>query len=837
MMILNDLTLLLIVFFCTRTFTNGSDWLKNKKGPLEDKVLEVPEETEVPHGVYWFQATDPNVKSYKLGGETDNKTLIEKDGWLYLREPFDWETKKVHIITVEALDADLKTVEGPVSITIIVKDINDNRPDFNQTLYDGVVRQHSRPGRPFMRVYATDKDDPSTPNAKLNYSISNQIPDTYKDPLFQIDSKTGEISTTPAGAQNLDPNTDAEYILFLTVKDLEGLSDNAFSRNTQVKIIVKENLWKSPNTVIITENSTDPHPIQITQVQWNEPGAVYVLQQKERYPNFPFSIDEDGKIYVTEPLDREKSETYVLVVSAKDQDNTNLEQPIEVYVSVTDINDNPPVCEVPLTVLEVQENEKIGNQIGSLKAFDLDESGSLNTVLKYQILDQEPKLPSSTMFIIDEYSGKIQIEHDRFQKTEVPEYNLTVKVTDMAGDPTGFYTVCSVVIRIIESNDQIPIFEKQQYELNPIPEDTPVGTTLLTIGAIDDDEPKTGSSKILYHVVEGDAEGTFAISTDEETNQGHVVIKKPLDFEIMPVYKLRIDARNPEPLVHGVVYNASSTAYLNISVIDVNEAPVFGSTEYQAMVKENISVGNSILKVNARDPEGSSIRYRLEGDVFNWLKINSETGDIITNTALDRERTDTYKVRVIAVQFESPALESTVPVSINLVDVNDNPPMLTYPETHFCFPVQESKAVLMKAMDKDLDPHGPPFQFSLEGDDKNDMRDWEIVPVNDSFAKLKMRHINFKKIQYDVKVNIRDNGNLEKTYTVSVLFCTCSQNEHCYIDVQTQTGRPTVGAAVGILLGSLLIPGVALSLVFYQLKKNKGPKATTPDATAVKMLH
>ncbi|XP_041104728.1 cadherin-17 isoform X2 [Polyodon spathula] len=682
-----------------------------------------------------------------------------------------------------------------------------------------------------MSIYATDKDNPSTPNAKLSYSISNQIPDTYKVPLFQIDNKTGQVSTTPAGAQKLDPNIDAEYTLFLTVKDLEGLSDNAFSRNTQAKITVKENLWKPPNTLIITENSTDPHPIQITQVQWNEPGAVYVLQQKERYPNFPFSIDEDGKIYVTEPLDREERETYVLVVFAKDQDNTNLEEPIEVHVSVTDINDNPPVCNVPLTVLEVQENEKIGNHIGSLEAFDLDESGSLNSMLKYQILDQEPKLPSSKMFIIEEYSGNIQIEHDKFQKTKVPAYNLTVKVTDMAGAPTGFDTVCSVVIRIIESNDRIPIFEKQQYELSSIPEDIPVGTTLLTIGAIDEDEPKTGSSKILYHIVEGDAEGTFAISTDEETNQGYVMIKKPLDFETMPVYKLRIDARNPEPLVPGVDYNTNSTAYLNISVIDVNESPVFGSPEYQATVKENISVGNTILKVDARDPEGSSIRYKLEGDVFNWLKINSETGDIITNSALDREITDTYKVRVIAVQFGSPALESTVFVSIYLVDVNDNPPMLIYPETHFCFPVHESKAVLMKAVDKDLDPHGPPFQFSLKGDDKIDMRDWEIVPVNDSFAKLKMRHTDFKKIQYDVKVNIRDKGNLEKTHTVSVLFCKCSQNEHCYIEVPPQSGRPTVGATVGVLLGTLLVFGVALFYVFYLSKKNTESKATTRTFT------
>lgn len=39
---------------------------------------------------------------------------------------------------------------------------------------------------------------------------------------------------------------------------------------------------------------------------------MYVLQQKERYPNFPFSIDEDGKIYVTEPLDREERENVII---------------------------------------------------------------------------------------------------------------------------------------------------------------------------------------------------------------------------------------------------------------------------------------------------------------------------------------------------------------------------------------------------------------------------------------------------------------------------------------------------------------------------------------------
>lgn len=58
-------------------------------------------------------------------------------------------TKEVSISCqhqVSALDAHGNTVEGPVPITIEVKDINDNRPVFLQTKYEGSVRQNSRPG-------------------------------------------------------------------------------------------------------------------------------------------------------------------------------------------------------------------------------------------------------------------------------------------------------------------------------------------------------------------------------------------------------------------------------------------------------------------------------------------------------------------------------------------------------------------------------------------------------------------------------------------------------------------------------------------------------------------
>lgn len=43
-------------------------------------------------------------------------------------------------------------------------------------------------------------------------------------------------------------------------------------------------------------------------MQWNDPGALYSLVGKENTPRLPFSIDQEGDIYVTQPLDREEKD-------------------------------------------------------------------------------------------------------------------------------------------------------------------------------------------------------------------------------------------------------------------------------------------------------------------------------------------------------------------------------------------------------------------------------------------------------------------------------------------------------------------------------------------------
>ncbi|XP_015213238.2 cadherin-17 [Lepisosteus oculatus] len=882
-MIPNHNAVSLIILLGTATLLKGLTW-ENKNGRLEDKMLEVPEATVVPFAVFQFKASQPEVTSFKVTGETEDKIKISNDGWLYLEKALDRELKQSHSIQIEALDESSQTVEGPVTVTIIVKDINDNRPVFSQSEYAGVVREHSVPGDPFLQVFATDMDDPNTPNARLNFTISNQIPDHLKTPMFQINAATGEISTTPEGAAalkaskvfmfdkeedvdkvdhlrkkfdeycipkenipyernpfftcvqqrgaaRLDPQIAADYTLIITVRDLEGLSESALSGSTRVNIVVKENLWVAPSPITIKENSTEQHPVQITQVQWNEPGAIYTLAQKEKFPRFPFSIDPAGRIYVTEPLDWEEKSRYGLVVFVRDENMKELDRPLEIHVIVEDINDNPPVCVHSESLFEVQENENIGNKIGVLQVTDLDEEGTENSLLHYEILNQEPELPSRTMFTIDEYSGNIQIAHGQFEKNEVPEYRLRVKVSDNGGRPAGFSTECKLVIKVIDINNQIPIFEKSQYEPVSTPEDTPSGTTLLSILANDADEPGTGSSKVEYSIANGDPGKHFAIETNGTTNRGYLYIIKPLDFEKQSQYHLQINARNPEPLVSGIDYNSSSSALVIIEVTDVNEAPEFNKTGiYQTIILEDIANGTTILQVQAKDPEDDAITYTLLDDSLKWLRINEKTGDIITAASLDFEKMQEYVVRVRAEAGE-PKQMSEQQVFIKLKDVNDNVPTLSKESLSaiICYPVEQSqKPLMLVAEDPDLPPYGSPLTFSLGGN-ATVSNDWKIKAFNETSAELIINHRNVHQQDYKVPIRIKDAGDRENTQTFTVHICKCTDFGNCFIEPGAHKEKAYAGTAVALLVGVLGFIAVILAVVLYRIKK-KNPKKKSQNA-------
>ncbi|XP_054446110.1 cadherin-17 [Pteronotus mesoamericanus] len=787
-------------------------------GPLKPMTFSIFEGQEPTQMIFQFKARPPAV-TFKLTGETDGIFQIQPDGLLYHNKALDRETRAVHKLQVSAVDANGATVEGPVPITIEVKDINDNRPSFLQPKYEGSVRQNSRPGKPFMYVNATDLDDPATPNGQLIYQIVMQLPKVNDVMYFQINNKTGAISLTLQGSQELDPAKNPSYNLVVSVKDMAGQHENSFSDSVPVVIMVKENIWKAPEPVEIVENSTDSHPIKITQVRWNEPGAQYSLVEKEKLPRFPFSIDQEGDIYVTQPLDREEKDSYVFYAVAKDELGKPLAMPLQVYVKVKDINDNPPTCPPTPTVFEVQENEGIVSSIGTLTAHDMDEANTVNSVLQYRIVDQAPKYPKEGLFLVQTYAGVFQLAIQSLKKQDSPQYNLTVEVSDI-----DFKTLCHVQINVIDINDEIPIFEKSDYGNLTLPEDTAIGSTILTIQATDADEPFTGSSKILYRLTQGDDEGRLGIDTDPQTNAGYVIIKKPLDFETAAIHNIVFQAENPEPLVPGVQYNASSFATFTLFVTDVNEAPQFSQRVFQAKVSEGVAKSTKVGEVTAKDPEGLDISYSLRGDTRGWLKIDPATGEIFSAAPLDREAESVYRVKVVATEVGGSSLSSTVDFHLTLTDVNDNPPRLAkeYTGLFFCYPLREPGSLIFEATDDDQQSfRGPHFTFSLGSEGfKND---WEVSKINGTHARLSTKHLSFEERVYNIPIRINDGGQppLEGTVYLPVTFCTCMEGS-CFKPADHHPGMPTVAAAVSTLLITFLVIGVILTVVFVRMKKNKG---------------
>ncbi|XP_066532287.1 cadherin-17 [Hoplias malabaricus] len=869
----------LCIHICLSLFVYGAG-LEEKKGPLENKVLDVPEATPVPYALYKFTSTVDGVSSYQVSGETEGKIGISTDGWLYLQEPLEWSPGKKHDVHIEGLSADNTILDGPYQVVLNVVDINNNPPVFSQSQYTGSVREHSPAGVPFVQVFASDNDDANTPNAQLRYSIESQIPRPSDQPFFTINPINGDISTTEEGAAFLTARTgvtysrgesrgsvevlkkkfdefctakkelpyennpfftcvqraenrrynaieDPDYTLIVRVKDLRGEAPNALSSTTRVNIVITQNLWIRPGPITIRENLIHEYPMWIATVHANDPSAHYKLQQKERGIPFPFTISVEGEIFVTEVLDREQKDMYILVVSALDEQGVELESPMEIQVKVEDENDNAPVCVQAESVFEVQENEKVGSHVGDLLVHDADEENTLNSLLSYTLLSQSPTIPSDGMFSIDGTKGSIQVTNHNFRRKDAPEYRLKIGVND------GVHTTeCNVVIKIIDLNNEIPIFEMNDYGRYSVPELAELGTTLLTIKATDADDPGTGSSKVNYIIASGDPGHSLAIEVDDSTGEGRVYIAKPLDYEVQSVYQLQIDARNPEPLIQGVDYDERSRTVVVIELVDVDEPPMFTVDILNINVPENLTVGSTLLKADAKDPEGHKIMFKLEGDEQGWLEVDPHSGELKTKAEMDREVVDQFKVRIIAYETDGQKHETVKEVSVKLMDVNDNVPKLKVTEGFMC--VKNLKPLLLTAVDSDAPPFGEPFTFTLQMGRRSP--NWEIKPVDGTSANLVLKKRPITDQTFSIPVNIKDKAGLGITQKFELRVCNCTQLGYCYMEPGVHAWKFDVTTTVAILGGVLGFILLVLIIVVYRSKKNEKREKVMADGETNAML-
>ncbi|XP_060100286.1 cadherin-18 isoform X2 [Heteronotia binoei] len=371
---------------------------------------------------------------------------------------------------------------------------------------------------------------------------------------------------------------------------------------------------------------------------------------------------------------------------------------------------------------------------------------------------------------------------------------------------------------------------KEHYQLY-VPESAQVGSAVGKIKANDADAGSNADMK--YTIINGDGSGVFAISTDKETREGIISLKKPLNYEKKKSYTLNIEGANTHlDFRFSHLGPFKDVTMLKISVGDVDEPPVFTLPSYVMDVYENAKIGTIVGTVTAQDPDSTNniVRYLIDHhtEEDTYFTIEANTGTLKTAKVFDREEISWYNITVTASEIDSPGLLSHVPVGIKILDVNDNPPELAgnY-DVVVCETAKPGQIIqTISATDKDDFTNGQRFRFSLDNSLSLNPN-FTLKDNEDNTASIVTRRRRFSRtIQdaYYLPVVISDGGipSLSSSATLVIHVCACERDGRvrtCSAEAFLSSAGLSTGALIAILLCVVIL--LAIVVLFITLRRSK----------------
>ncbi|KAM7162927.1 LOW QUALITY PROTEIN: uncharacterized protein RBU57_009892 [Macrochelys suwanniensis] len=375
---------------------------------------------------------------------------------LVLEKSLDREEQAVHDLILTATDGGDPVRSGTAQIRVIVLDANDNAPVFSQPVYKVSVLENVPVGSLLPTVNATDPDEGI--NSEVTYSL-RKMKDKASQ-IFQVDSKTGEISTVG----NLDYEESASYEMEVQAKDVGDLSarskvliavininDNApeITVTNAIKLVSEDS---PPGTVIALINVHDRDSGENGEVTCSIPRNIPFWLQKS-FDNYYSSVTD-------RPLDRKQVLDYNVTVTATDRGTPPLSSTATILVQLSDINDNAPVFNQTSYTLYITKNNPRGTSICSMKANDRD--WRENARVTYSIIEYQrgspvsldlSEVPLSSSISINSETGALYALRS-FDYEQFREIRFQVQAQDGGSPPLS--SNVSVTLFILDQNDNSP---------------------------------------------------------------------------------------------------------------------------------------------------------------------------------------------------------------------------------------------------------------------------------------------------------------------------------------------------------------------------------------------
>ncbi|EFN76853.1 Cadherin-related tumor suppressor [Harpegnathos saltator] len=417
-----------------------------------------------------------------------------------------------------------------------------------------------------------------------------------------------------------------------------------------------------------------------------------------------FNLDPTtGRLSLAEALDRETKEKYLLRVRA---DDGLQHRDIVLTIQVTDTNDNAPTFQSTAYSFDVPEDVLRGSRVGQIVATDADAEGP-NSQLSYVLISDW----ANDVFSLNPNTGVFTLTAS-LDYEQMQHYILVVQATD-GGMPPLSSTV-TVYCNVVDLNDNAPIFEAGPLAAE-IMENATIGTPVLTVTAQDLDSGDNG--RVVYAVVGGDDDGDFVVASN-----GTLLTHRLLNRERKPLYNLVLSATDsPLPPARPL----SSTVQVTVVLLDVNDmSPEFISPTKISII-ENAPSNTVVMSIKAVDrDEGRNgyVEYSLENDSLPFT-LGSVDGLLRVSGPLDREQTSNYTLQVIAKDRGDPPRSSSIPVTVTVLDENDNSPV--FDPKQYSATVAENASIgasvlQVSAMDRDEGANGRVRYSIAKGDDNRD---------------------------------------------------------------------------------------------------------------------
>lgn len=621
-------------------------------------------------------------------------------------------------------------------------------PKFQLPNYQVSVPENEPSYTQVITLKATDPDDGEA--GRLEYSMEALF-DKRSDNYFQIDSKTGSITTIQpldrevkdthvfkvSATDNGTPKRSATSYLTVTVSDKNDHKP-VFEQN-DYRVNIRENVEVGFEVITIRATDSDaPSNANMVYKIVNEDGI-----------NSVFEIDpRNGLVRVRERPDRETRAQYKLIVEANDQgkDPHPLTATATVHITVEDENDNSPQFSKKRYIVQVPENVAVDTEVIQVEATDKDEGN--NAKVHYSIISGNIK----GQFYIYSPTGVIHVINPLDYEMN-REYNLRIKAQD-GGRPPQINSTGIVVIQVVDVNDNAPMFVSTPFQATVL-ENVPIGYSVIHIQAIDGDSGE--NARLEYQLTDTTPGFPFTINN----STGWITVSEELDRETTDFYTFGVVARdNGRPAM-------SSSASVSITVMDVNDnVPTFTEKTYSLKINEDAIVGTSVLTVTAVDRDVNSVvTYQISsGNTRNRFAITSQSGGGLITLALplDYKQERQY---VLTLTASDGMLYDTAQVFINVTDANTHRPVFQSAnyQVRLCEeqPVGSTVAVI-SATDEDTGENAR-ITYVME----DNVPQFKIDP--DTGAITTQMEIDYEdQASYTLAIIARDNGIPQKSDTTYV---------------------------------------------------------------------